>query len=170
LFDIVNEFVGSVNCEVGLHWAAVPFEPAPRDTRASDADREAAVERLRAAALDGRLDGDELEERLAGAYAARWCGELESLTADVTPPPEPVTFIRPGGRVSSLAIVSLVAGLLWMFWIGSLTAIVTGHMALYRIARSHGTESGRTAALVGLMFGYFGLATLVAVIAFTWGI
>jgi hypothetical protein len=144
---------------------AVPFEPAPRDTRASDADREAAVERLREAALDGRLDSDELEERLAGAYGARWCGELEALTADITLPPDPLVFLRPSGRLNSLAIVSLVAGLLWVFWLGSLTAIVTGHMALYRIARSHGTESGRTAALVGLLFGYFGLAAFVFVVS-----
>jgi hypothetical protein len=148
----------------------LPFEPAPRDTRASDADREAAVERLRAAALEGRLDADELEERLADAYAARWCAELTALTADVTPPPDPLRFLRPARRVNSLAIVSLVAGLLWFFWIGSLTAIVTGHVSLYRIARSHGTEYGRAAGLVGLMFGYFGLATLLAVVLFTWSI
>jgi hypothetical protein len=168
--DIVNEFVAHVNLSGGTTLALVPFEPAPRDTRASDADREAAVERLRAASLDGRLDADELEDRLAGAYGARWQSELAALTSDITLPPEPLAFIRPGGRLNSLAIVSLVAGLLWVFWLGSLTAIVTGHIALYRIARSHGTESGRTAALVGLLFGYFGLATLVAVIAYGWGI
>jgi Domain of unknown function (DUF1707)/Domain of unknown function (DUF4190) len=150
--------------------ASLPFEPAPRETRASDADREAAVQRLRAAALDGRIDAEELEQRLGDAYAARWCAELDALTADVTPPPDPLRFLRPARRVNSLAIVSLVAGLLWFFWAGSLAAIVTGHLALYRIARSHGTETGRTAALVGLMFGYFGLATLVALIILTWGI
>jgi hypothetical protein len=137
--------------------------PEP-DTRASDADREAAVSLLREAALDGRIDSDELEERLAGAYGARWRSELAALTRDVEPP---LVFIRPAGaRVNQLAIVSLVAGLLWLFWIGSLTAIVTGHLALHRIARSHGTEYGRTAALIGLLFGYFGLSSLVFVLLF----
>ena len=70
------------------------YEP---DLRASDADREAAVERLRAAALEGRLDADELEERLAQAYAARWCSELSRLTTDVT---APVVFVRAERRVN----------------------------------------------------------------------
>lgn len=148
---------------------SVVFEPAPRGTRASDDDREAAVALLRAAALEGRLDSDELEERLADAYGAKWCAELDALTADVTPPPDPLRFFRPARRVNSLAIVSLVTGLLWFLWIGSVAAVVSGHVALYRISRSHGTEYGRTAALVGLMFGYFGLATLLAVILFTFG-
>ncbi|HEY6694073.1 MAG TPA: DUF1707 and DUF4190 domain-containing protein [Solirubrobacteraceae bacterium] len=133
--------------------------------RASDADRDAAVERLRAAALDGRLDADELEERLGAAYAARHIAELAALTEDVTPEPEPLVFVRPGSRVNVLAIVSLVSSLLWMGWLGSIAAIVTGHLALHQISRSAGTETGRTAALVGLLFGYFGLAALVFVLS-----
>jgi hypothetical protein len=154
------------------HYACdgLPFEPAKRDMRASDADREAAVSLLQAAALEGRLEADELEERLADAYAARWCAELDALTADVTPPPDPLRFLRPARRMNALAIVSLLSGLLWVFWIGSVAAVVTGHLALFRIARSHGTEYGRTAALVGLMFGYFGLATLLAIVLLSWAI
>jgi hypothetical protein len=143
----------------------VTLEPAQPEIRASDADREAAVELLRAAAIDGRLDSDELEERLASAYAARWCSELGALTADVTPPAEPLVFIRPGGRLNLLAVVSLVSSLLWMFWLGSIAAIVTGHVALHQISRSAGTETGRAAALIGLMFGYFGVAALVFLIS-----
>ena len=141
------------------------LDRAKPQTRASDADREAAVERLRTAALEGRLDSDELEERLGAAYAARLCSELTALTADVTPPPDPLVFIRPAGRVNSLALVSLVAGLLWFGWLGSLAAIVTGHVSLVQISRSAGTQTGRAAALVGLMFGYFGLAALVFIIS-----
>jgi hypothetical protein len=135
------------------------------DTRASDGDREAAVERLREAALAGRLESEELEERLGQAYGARWCSELATLTADITPPPDPLVFLRPRRRVNALAIVSLVAGLLWLGWFGSLAAIATGHVALFQISRSAGTETGRTAALIGLMFGYFGLATLVFILS-----
>ena len=140
------------------------FQPAQPDSRASDADREAAVTLLREAALDGRIDADELEERLAGAYGARWRSELAALTWDVQ---RPLVFKRPGRRqVNALALVSLAAGFLWVFWLGSLMAIVTGHLALHRIARSGGTEYGRTAALIGLLFGYFGLTTLLAVILY----
>ena len=55
--------------------------------RASDAEREAVADRLRTAAGDGRLDHDELEERLAAAYGARTTGELVSLTADLPAAP-----------------------------------------------------------------------------------
>jgi Domain of unknown function (DUF1707)/Domain of unknown function (DUF4190) len=138
----------------------VSYEP---DLRASDADREAAVERLRAAAVDGRLDSDELEERLSQAYAARWCSELSRLTADVT---APLVFVRPSTRVNGLAVASLVAAILWVFWIGSLAAVVMGHTALSQIARSGGTETGRTAALIGTALGYFGLTTLLFIVLF----
>jgi hypothetical protein len=51
--------------------------------RASDADRERAAETLRRAAGVGRLELDELDERLSAAYAARTRSELERLVADV---------------------------------------------------------------------------------------
>lgn len=51
--------------------------------RASDAEREAVADRLRAAAAEGRLDADELDERLGQAYGARTIGELAPLTADL---------------------------------------------------------------------------------------
>ena len=145
----------------------MPPKPAKPDLRASDADREAAVERLRTAALEGRLDDDELEGRLASAYRARTCAELTTLTADVTPPADPLMFLRAGRRrVNSLALVSLAVGFLWFAWVGSIAAIVTGHVALRQIDRSSGTEYGRAAAVVGLCFGYLGLATLILALSF----
>ena len=52
-------------------------------TRASDAEREAVVARLRDAAGEGRLTVEELDERIDAAYAARTLDELEPLTADL---------------------------------------------------------------------------------------
>jgi hypothetical protein len=144
---------------------ALPYEPEKSQLRASDADREVAVERLRSAALEGRLDSDELESRLADAYSARWCSELTALTSDVTPPPEPLAFIRPG-QVNGLAVVSLISALLWVVWLGSLTAIVSGHVALHQIRRSAGIQSGRGMAIAGLALGYLSLAPLAMLIAF----
>lgn len=51
--------------------------------RAGDSDREAVVERLRAAASDGRLDLAEFEERMSAAYTAKTFAELAPLTADL---------------------------------------------------------------------------------------
>jgi hypothetical protein len=52
-------------------------------TRASDAEREATVTRLREAAAEGRLTVEELTERIDAAYAASTLDELEPLTADL---------------------------------------------------------------------------------------
>lgn len=51
--------------------------------RASDADRDAVVDRLRDAAGEGRLEPDELEQRVDGALRARTYGELAELLADL---------------------------------------------------------------------------------------
>jgi hypothetical protein len=56
------------------------------ELRASDAERERTADVLRQAAAEGRLEVDELEERLHTAYAARTHKELERLTADVVAP------------------------------------------------------------------------------------
>ena len=51
--------------------------------RVSDAEREAAVVRLREASTDGRLSLDELDDRTGLAYQARTRGELVRVTADL---------------------------------------------------------------------------------------
>jgi uncharacterized protein DUF1707/cell wall-active antibiotic response 4TMS protein YvqF len=56
---------------------------SPGSVRASDAEREAAVERLRIASVEGRLTFGELTERTAAAYRARTRGELEKITSDL---------------------------------------------------------------------------------------
>jgi len=54
-----------------------------RDIRASDADRDAVVERLRRALSQGRLTVAEFDERATAAYAAKTHGDLEELTRDL---------------------------------------------------------------------------------------
>src|SRR5690606_32578273 len=70
-----------------------PPEPAdhvpPGELRASHAEREAVVERLRDAAAEGRLDLDELDARLEKALKAKTHAELSALTADLPAPPAP---------------------------------------------------------------------------------
>jgi Domain of unknown function (DUF1707) len=63
--------------------AARPDVDAKPELRASDADRDRAVEVLRVAAGDGRLSAAELDERLDVALTARTVGELAALTADL---------------------------------------------------------------------------------------
>jgi len=51
--------------------------------RASDADRERVVERLRTALNEGRLDLGEYDERMQRAYAAKTYGDLDGLLTDL---------------------------------------------------------------------------------------
>lgn len=62
--------------------------PSDPSIRAGDADRERVAEQLREHYAQGRLDADELDERLSAVLSARTVGELRALTADL-PPPEP---------------------------------------------------------------------------------
>jgi hypothetical protein len=55
----------------------------PATLRASDADRDAVADRLRRAAIEGRLDPYELDERLDAALSAKLYGELDRLVADL---------------------------------------------------------------------------------------
>lgn len=63
--------------------------------RASDADREGTADALRDHATAGRLDPDELDERLGAAYAARTVEDLAGLVADLPVPAGPSAPARP---------------------------------------------------------------------------
>ncbi len=54
-----------------------------RDLRASNAEREKAVQLLQQAVGEGRITMAEFEERAATAYTAKTRAELDELTADL---------------------------------------------------------------------------------------
>jgi Domain of unknown function (DUF1707) len=58
----------------------------PPEQRASDADRDTAVDILCAAAADGRLTMTELDERVGSALIARTLTQLARLIADLIGP------------------------------------------------------------------------------------
>jgi hypothetical protein len=142
--------------------------------RASDADREAVAERLRVASVDGRIDSEELEQRLAEVYRARWVGELDRLVADVVPPPPPAPPAppavvpypyaqppyQPAPTTNGLAVASLVASFFWVLWFGSFLAVIFGHVALSQIKQSGGRQTGSGLAVAGLVLGYLELSFL----------
>ncbi|GGD14726.1 DUF1707 SHOCT-like domain-containing protein [Nocardioides daphniae] len=93
----------------------------PSRLRISDADRHKVADVLRDAAADGRIDLDELEERLEATYAAKVYADLVPITLDLPGPhlPAPQTFggipatAAPGGvplpvHTSSFALMSSV--------------------------------------------------------------
>jgi hypothetical protein len=62
--------------------------------RASDADRERAAAEIREHFAQGRLQPDELADRLERAYAAQTTAELDALRADLPPLPPAVADER----------------------------------------------------------------------------
>jgi hypothetical protein len=78
--------------------------------RASDADRDAVAERLRHAAVEGRIEPDELEDRLHVALRARTHGDLRRLLSDL--PAKPTgwhTAFAIAVRVAMVLAVVIVA-------------------------------------------------------------
>lgn len=78
-----------------------PLEPQPRPAdparlRISDADRHKVAELLRDAAGEGRIDLEELDERLEATYAAKTYGDLVPITIDLPAhPQQPATAAVP---------------------------------------------------------------------------
>jgi hypothetical protein len=135
--------------------------------RASSADRDRAVDVLKAGFAEGRLTKEEYEARADQAFAARTVGDLARVTADL-PGGHLAQPAWPGApaRTNSLAIASLACGIGQVF-VGPLStfpAIVLGHMARREIRRTG--ESGKGMATAGLVLGWTGFALLVAVCLF----
>ena len=60
------------------------LEPLARaEMRASHEDRDIIVDQLRVAAGDGRIDAEELDQRIEAALTARTYGELDRLINDL---------------------------------------------------------------------------------------
>jgi hypothetical protein len=68
----------------------LPGPLVPLEQRASDADRDTAVDILCAAVAEGRLTLAELDERVGAALSARTVCELAALIADLSGPWTPV--------------------------------------------------------------------------------
>ena len=66
------------------------FGPHDRGLRAADSDREAVADILREQHVAGRLDTDELQERVERCYAAKTYAELDAVIDDL-PREEPQT-------------------------------------------------------------------------------
>lgn len=107
---------------------------------AGSADRERTVGVLRAAFTEGRLNQDELDDRVARAYAARTYGDLWALIADLPAGPLPypgclpyqqaAPAVPPGAEpdTSWHSAAALVITALVIFTLAALvTAIATAH-------------------------------------------
>lgn len=76
----------------------------PLDMRAGDPDRERTAEVLRRAAGDGRIDLDELDDRLGRAYAAKTYRDLQAVVADLPDDPATRAPLAPVDRTETLEL------------------------------------------------------------------
>ncbi|MCX4828769.1 DUF1707 and DUF4190 domain-containing protein [Streptomyces sp. NBC_00006] len=139
---------------------------------AAHADRERAVDVLRAGFAEGRLQQSEYERRIERAYQARTVGELTMLVADLPQGPAPQqqmqmqqpmmgvprTFLPAPPPTNGKAIGALVCGVGTFFSAGAsaIPAVILGHMARKEI-RERG-ESGDGMAVGGLVLGWLSVA------------
>lgn len=91
-----------------------------------------------------------------------------TLRAASIPPALSSAAVRPRGvPAPGAATASLVLGILSLVCLGPLTgipAIICGHLARRKIARSGGALDGAGTALAGLIMGYVSLATLILIL------
>src|SRR5262245_49844372 len=63
-------------------------------------------------------------------------------------------------KTSGLAVASLVLGILWLYWVGSILAVIFSFVALSQMKKNP-TIGGRGMAVAGMVLGWIGVATLI---------
>ena len=70
----------------------------------------------------------------------------------------------PPSSTDTLAVVSLVASLVWLGGVGSIVGVITGHLSRGNAKKAQRQPSGL--ALAGLVIGYLGIAGMVVLVGF----
>lgn len=92
-------------------------------------------------------------ENLDNAKFCKQCGEkLDDVKAQTSSTSNNTNNVV--SRTSGKAIASLVLSILWIYGLGSLLAIILGHMARTEIQNSNGKLTGDGMAVAGLVIGY----------------
>jgi Domain of unknown function (DUF4190) len=65
---------------------------------------------------------------------------------------------------NGLAIASMVLGIVWIYWIGSILALVFGYIAKKQISQSNGREGGAGMATAGIVLGWIGVGVVALII------
>lgn len=76
-------------------------------------------------------------------------------------PPYPYPY-PPARPTNGMAIASMVLGIVWVYWIGSILALIFGYLALKEIRRSG--QAGEGMAIAGIVLGWIGVGTLAVVL------
>ena len=143
--------------------------------RATDKDRDHAGTVLQTAYSEGRLSWPEFDARSTAVVNAQTYDQLTALTADLParapgqaaqPYPYPPQGYPAGRGTNGMAVAAMICGIaqFFGFWLlGTIPAVVLGHIARRQIRQTG--EQGDGMALAGLILGYVGLAlSVIAVI------
>lgn len=65
---------------------------------------------------------------------------------------------------NGLAVASLVLGIVWIWGVGSILALIFGLVARSQISRSAGTQGGGGMAVAGIVLGAVGIALILIII------
>ncbi len=76
--------------------------------------------------------------------------------------PYPPPYYAPSRPTNGMAIASMVLGIVWIYWIGSVLALVFGYIAKRQIAERN--EAGGGMATAGIVLGWVGIGALVLVV------
>jgi len=63
-----------------------------------------------------------------------------------------------------MGIASMVLGILWLYWVGSILALIFGYIARSQISGSDGTQTGGGMATAGIVLGWIGVGILVLIL------
>jgi hypothetical protein len=105
----------------------------------------------------------------AAAFAATGGQPAVGMAGFVPAPqllPPPVEAAPAQKSTNGLAIASMVLGIVWIYWIGSILALIFGYIAKGQIDGSQGRQGGRGMAIAGIVLGWVGIGfLLLAVVA-----
>lgn len=114
--------------------------PRQSSLRASDADRETVTERLCEAAGEGRLEPEELEDRLDATLRARTYGDLDLVLADLPATGRAGAELMPAAR-TAVAVAARVVLVVAVVCLMLVEAAMT--VAWWVLLRAHAFAAGR---------------------------
>jgi hypothetical protein len=100
------------------------------------------------------------EDIQAEAVVCRHCGAMATVNGWV-----PGHSLRqsPVRRTNGYAIASMVLGIVWVYGVGSVLALIFGYMAKREIRESNDGQGGSGMATAGIILGWIGVGSMVII-------
>ena len=86
------------------------------------------------------------------------CGSNQFQPGSTFPAAAPQNSMTPR-TTNGMAIASMVLGIVWVYWVGSILALVFGYVARKQIKENN--QNGDGMAIAGIVLGWVGLAFLL---------